>query len=60
MTTVGIIGAGHIGTALAKGFIYHGYDVVIPNPRGPEMPPPGQILVPTPTTRAEDDVQPPI
>ncbi|MDQ1135929.1 putative dinucleotide-binding enzyme [Microbacterium sp. SORGH_AS 1204] len=36
MTTVGIIGAGHIGTALAKGFIDHGYDVVIANSRGPE------------------------
>lgn len=36
MTTVGIIGAGHIGSALAKGFAKHGYDVVISNSRGPE------------------------
>jgi predicted dinucleotide-binding enzyme len=36
MTTVGIIGAGHIGSALAKGFAQHGYDVVIANSRGPE------------------------
>ncbi|WP_307450331.1 MULTISPECIES: NADPH-dependent F420 reductase [Microbacterium] len=36
MTTVGIIGAGHIGTALAKGFTQNGYDVVIANSRGPE------------------------
>ncbi|WP_295839782.1 NADPH-dependent F420 reductase [uncultured Microbacterium sp.] len=36
MTTVGIIGAGHIGSALAKGFARHGYDVVIANSRGPE------------------------
>lgn len=36
MTTVGIIGAGHIGSALAKGFAQNGYDVVIANSRGPE------------------------
>nr|WP_081317446.1 NAD(P)-binding domain-containing protein [Microbacterium testaceum] len=36
MTTVGIIGAGHIGSALAKGFANNGYDVVIANSRGPE------------------------
>lgn len=36
MTTVGIIGAGNIGAALAKGFVAHGYDVVIANSRGPE------------------------
>ncbi len=36
MTTVGIIGAGHIGSALAKGFAENGYDVVIANSRGPE------------------------
>ncbi|KLD31664.1 NADP oxidoreductase, partial [Xanthomonas perforans] len=36
MTTVGIIGAGNIGSALAKGFADHGYDVVIANSRGPE------------------------
>jgi predicted dinucleotide-binding enzyme len=36
MTTVGIIGAGHIGSALAEGFAKNGYDVVIANSRGPE------------------------
>ena len=36
MTTVGIIGAGHIGSALAQGFAKSGYDVVIANSRGPE------------------------
>lgn len=36
MTTVGIIGAGHIGSALAKGLVDRGYDVVISNSRGPE------------------------
>lgn len=36
MTTVGIIGAGNIGSALAQGFADHGYDVVIANSRGPE------------------------
>lgn len=36
MTTVGIIGAGHIGGTLAKGLVDRGYDVVISNSRGPE------------------------
>ncbi|SIS13238.1 NADPH-dependent F420 reductase [Microbacterium sp. RURRCA19A] len=36
MTTVGIIGAGNIGQAVAKGFVDRGYDVVIANSRGPE------------------------
>jgi len=36
MTTIGIIGAGHIGTAIAKGAVANGYDVVISNSRGPE------------------------
>jgi predicted dinucleotide-binding enzyme len=36
MTTVGIIGAGHIGSALAEGLVARGYDVVIANSRGPE------------------------
>lgn len=36
MTTVGIIGAGHIGSTLAKGLVERGYDVVIANSRGPE------------------------
>lgn len=36
MTTIGIIGAGHIGSALARAFSGIGYDVVIANSRGPE------------------------
>ena len=36
MTTIGIIGAGHIGSQLARAFIGIGYDVVIANSRGPE------------------------
>lgn len=36
MTTVGIIGAGHIGSAIAEGLATRGYDVVISNSRGPE------------------------
>ncbi|MCR2808742.1 MULTISPECIES: NAD(P)-binding domain-containing protein [unclassified Microbacterium] len=36
MTRVGIIGAGHIGSTLARGLIDRGYDVVISNSREPE------------------------
>jgi len=36
MTTIGIIGAGHIGSALAQALSGLGYDVVIANSRGPE------------------------
>ena len=36
MTTLGIIGAGHIGSAVARGAVGLGYDVVIANSRGPE------------------------
>lgn len=36
MTTLGIIGAGHIGSNVAKAAIAVGYDVVISNSRGPE------------------------
>ena len=36
MTRVGIIGAGHIGSTLARGLVDRGYDVVISNSRGPE------------------------
>lgn len=36
MTTIGIIGAGHIGSQIARKSVELGYDVVISNSRGPE------------------------
>ncbi|SFR93724.1 hypothetical protein SAMN04487846_0846 [Microbacterium sp. cf046] len=36
MTRFGIIGAGHIGSTLARGLVDRGYDVTISNSRGPE------------------------
>ena len=36
MSTVGLIGAGHIGSQVARLAVEHGYDVVISNSRGPE------------------------
>jgi predicted dinucleotide-binding enzyme len=36
MTTIGIIGAGHIGSQIARLAVANGYDVVISNSRGPE------------------------
>src|SRR4029450_7049637 len=36
MTTIGLIGAGHIGSQLARLAVAHGYNVVISNSRGPE------------------------
>src|ERR1043166_9397817 len=34
--TIGLIGAGHIGSQVARLAVAHGYDVVISNSRGPE------------------------
>jgi predicted dinucleotide-binding enzyme len=34
--TIGLIGAGHIGSQLARLAVRHGYDVVLSNSRGPE------------------------
>ena len=34
--TIGLIGAGHIGSQLARLGVRHGYDVVLSNSRGPE------------------------
>jgi len=36
MTTIGIIGSGHVGSNLAKVAVAHGYDVVISNSTGPD------------------------
>jgi predicted dinucleotide-binding enzyme len=36
MTTIGLIGAGHIGSQIARQAVAHGYDVVVSNSRGPE------------------------
>ena len=35
MTNIGLIGAGHIGSQLARLAVAHGYDVVLSNSRGP-------------------------
>jgi predicted dinucleotide-binding enzyme len=36
VTTIGLIGAGHIGSQIARLAVSHGYRVVISNSRGPE------------------------
>ena len=36
VSTIGLIGAGHIGSQIARAAITSGYDVVISNSRGPE------------------------
>jgi 8-hydroxy-5-deazaflavin:NADPH oxidoreductase len=36
MTTIGIIGSGHVGSNLAKAGIAHGYDIVLSNSQGPQ------------------------
>jgi predicted dinucleotide-binding enzyme len=36
MTTIGILGSGHVGSSLAKAAITHGYDVVLSNTQGPD------------------------
>src|SRR5262245_24391039 len=36
MKTIGFIGAGHIGSQLARLAVSHGYNVVISNSRGPD------------------------
>ena len=36
MPTIGLIGAGHIGSQVARLAVAAGYDVVISNSRGPE------------------------
>ncbi len=36
MTTIGILGSGHVGSNLAQAAIAHGYEVVLSNLQGPE------------------------
>jgi 8-hydroxy-5-deazaflavin:NADPH oxidoreductase len=36
VTTIGILGSGHVGSNLAKAAIVHGYDVVLSNSQGPD------------------------
>ena len=36
MKTIGLIGAGHIGSQLARLAVAHGYKAVVSNSRGPE------------------------
>jgi 8-hydroxy-5-deazaflavin:NADPH oxidoreductase len=36
MTTIGIIGSGHVGSNLAEAAVDHGYDVVLSNTQGPQ------------------------
>ena len=36
MTTIGIIGSGHVGSSLARAATAHGYDVVLSNSQGPD------------------------
>lgn len=36
MTTIGLIGSGHIGSAIARQAVARGHDVVLSNSRGPE------------------------
>jgi 8-hydroxy-5-deazaflavin:NADPH oxidoreductase len=36
MTTIGIIGSGHVGSSIAKAAIANGYDVVLSNSQGPD------------------------
>jgi 8-hydroxy-5-deazaflavin:NADPH oxidoreductase len=36
MTTIAILGSGHVGSNLAQAAIAHGYDVVLSNSQGPE------------------------
>jgi 8-hydroxy-5-deazaflavin:NADPH oxidoreductase len=36
MTTIGILGSGHVGSSLARAAIAHGYDIVISNSQEPD------------------------
>jgi 8-hydroxy-5-deazaflavin:NADPH oxidoreductase len=36
MTTIGIVGSGHVGASLARAALAHGYEVVLSNSQGPD------------------------
>jgi 8-hydroxy-5-deazaflavin:NADPH oxidoreductase len=36
MTTIGVLGSGHVGSSIAQAAIANGYDVVLSNSRGPQ------------------------
>jgi 8-hydroxy-5-deazaflavin:NADPH oxidoreductase len=36
VTTIGIIGSGHVGSNIARAAVAHGYDVVLSNSQGPD------------------------
>jgi 8-hydroxy-5-deazaflavin:NADPH oxidoreductase len=36
MTTIGILGSGHVGSSLARAAVAHGYDIVISNSQEPD------------------------
>ena len=62
MTTIGIIGSGHVGSNLAKAAVAHGYDVMISNSKGPqalaglvtELGPPARVATATEAAAAGD------
>jgi len=56
MTTIGVIGAGEVGSQLARAVIAHGYQVVIANSRGPETLA-GLVAELGPAARAADAAQ---
>jgi len=62
MKTLGLIGAGHIGSQVARLAVAHGYNVVISNSRGPEtltalvkeLGPPARAATPVEAAKAGD------
>jgi predicted dinucleotide-binding enzyme len=64
MPTIGLIGAGHIGSQLARLAVARGYDIVVSNSRGPEtlaplvaeLGPHARAATPEETARAGDMV----
>ena len=62
MATIGLIGAGHIGSQIARAALKNGYDVVLSNSRGPgslstlitELGPKARAATPAEAARAAD------